>query len=193
MNHPWDKPLTGDQTDYPIVHAQTVELPEDAKFPTHALLSEVFPGAAHSLKTWGRQGGASVHKPGSRTGLDNDPHWIGVRKQTPLHTDPTYPRYSHHLVLRSDEFSLRGMSLEQLPVRRGLYYVLDGHSPHQLMAETPESLWYIAVSMDSPTVLDPTVTLPVLTEYARTADLLPEDYQSHQPIQSDRHTEDHNG
>ena len=147
----------------PVIEHALVPLPADVLTPSVEDLRQVFPGAKQSLKTWGRT-------PGVLNGVE--PHWIGVHKQTPLHVDPMYPRYTHHLLLRVDDFALRGVDKVGCPLIRGSYVVVDTHSPHQLFARTKSAVWYLAVSMDSPVKLPRTEVLPALIRYAKTAPLL---------------------
>lgn len=142
-----------------------VGLPDDLFRPTEDELRTVFPTRAQSLKTWGRTPGVKV----------NDPHWIGVHRQTPLHTDPAYPRYTHHLMLYVDDFSLRGMDKVECELWRGLYYLLDTHSPHQVYARKPEATWYVAVSIDSKEPLESHRTIERLIAYAQSAPFLTPD------------------
>lgn len=64
-------------------------------------------------------------------------HWLLTRAGTPLHRDPAYARYSHQLVLRNDGNRLRGLPRYDEPdrwhppLRPGVMYALDTHSPHQ--------------------------------------------------------------
>lgn len=158
----WKAPLKPDQSVNPILNHQMVDLPADIFVPTDEQLTVIFDPDKHSLKTWGRA-------PGVKNGTE--PHWIGVCKQTPLHTDRAYPRYTHHLMLRVDNFILRGVDLTELPLVRGLFFTLDTHSPHQLLAKDKLAKWYLAVSMDSKFPLNPEAAIPQLIDYARSAPL----------------------
>jgi hypothetical protein len=154
------------QTGKPVLHHQVIGLPPEIRFPEEDVLNEIFPGTNHSLKTWGRAGDTKVL----------DPHWIGVRKPTAMHMDPSYPRYSHHLVLRCDDMWLWGLDKERVPCVRGMFYILDGHSPHQLAGEKQKrgaaAQWYVAVSYDtSDEPADPKDVIPLLLEYAKNAPL----------------------
>ena len=112
----------------------------------------------HSLKTWNRKEGLKV----------NDPHFIGVRKQTPLHTDKAYPRYSHQILLRCDNFLVRGLDLVETPLCRGTYFVLDGHSPHQLHSTVPKNNgMYVAISIDNHYVMHPDIVINHLIYFAK--------------------------
>lgn len=154
------------QTPRPVLHHEAVTLPVEMRFPDDDALARIFPGGSHSLKTWGRAGNTKVL----------DPHWIGVRKPTPMHVDPAYPRYSHHLVLRCDGMWVWGMAKEKEQIVRGSFFILDGHSPHQLAGDrrpkgSPPQ-WYVAVSYD--TSEEPSTAervIPLLMAYALSAPL----------------------
>lgn len=163
MNVTWDTELKPHQTASPVLHHQMIDLPPGLFVPDEETLAAIFPGDGHSLKTWGRTEGTKV----------NDPHWIGVRKPTPLHIDPAYPRYSHHVVLRCDDLWLWGLDREALPVSRGMFFILDGHSPHQLTGDRrPKGApapWYVACSLDTVDApLPPDVAIPIILRYATT-------------------------
>lgn len=167
MNIPWTHELTPDQRANPLLEVAQVDLPDDLIIPDDETLGQIFPGDGHQLKTWGR---STVGGKETRT---FDPHWIGVRKGTPLHTDPAYPRYSHHLILRADSMWLWGMGKERVDISRGTYFVLDGHSPHQLCVDPayPKDApppFYVAVSFDMPQEPGPMdAILPQLIKYAQ--------------------------
>ena len=141
----WDAPLSADQRPNPVMRSQMVALPGTlGRYPE--MLETMFPSSNHSLKTWGRTTGV----------VDRDPHWIGVRKGTPLHTDKAYPRVTHQIMVNVDPgFVLRGVDKVELPLRRGLYFVLDTHSPHQLWATYGSPQWYLALSVDTFTDEEP--------------------------------------
>ncbi len=141
----------------PVLHAsqQSVDwLPE----ASDEYLAQFFKRKSYTLKTWGR----------SRT-LVHDPHWIGVFKQSPMHTDPGYPRFTHHLIVRVDNFCLCGHGVIETPLSRGLYVVLDTHSPHQLKAMDDAAKWYVAFSIDSHGTMDWKSAEPMFRKYAETA------------------------
>ena len=160
MDWKFDKPMRTGMIANPFVYTEVVDLSAtNALNPTDEQLDYVFPTPRHSLKTWGRTKGKLVL----------DPHWIGVRKQTPLHFDPKYPKYTHHLLLKTDNFVLRGYNKEEVELTRGLFFIMDGHSPHQLLSRAKDANWYIAVSMDGDEVLDRDFVLGKLIEYASVA------------------------
>lgn len=106
-----------------------------------AKVRSVLTGKGHQLKTWG---------PANETAK---PHWIGVTKQTPLHVDPRYPRYTWHLLLWVDNFVLRGVDKTEVQLEDGMMILLDTHSPHQLLAKDKDAVYYIAASIDSKTII----------------------------------------
>ena len=162
MNWKWSDPLRKGMVDMPFIGIQQTDLPESVvgRMPTVADMEKAFPGKNHSLKTWGRTPGTKVL----------DPHWIGLSGQGPLHFDPGYPRYTHHLLLIIDpKFVLRGYSKEEVELSSGLYFCMDGHSPHQLYAKKRGAKWYLAVSIDSHEVLPKDETLEKLIQYASSA------------------------
>ena len=155
MNVKWDTPLRADQRANPVIASRTILLPDSiGAFPD--MLTRMFPSDNHSLKTWGRTEGVRKH----------DPHWIGVRKQTPLHVDPAYPRYSHQIMVTVDPgFVLRGWDKKESPLRRGVFFVLDTHSPHQLYAASGKPHWYLALSWDADEPQDDATVIAALIAY----------------------------
>lgn len=154
----FNKPLKEDMAPNPIVEVSQIKLRDDFIFPDDDYLKLFFPEDKHSLKTWGRG-----------SALELDPHWIGVKYQTPLHTDRGYPRYTHHLIVRADDFVLRGYDKTEQAVSRGTYIVVDTHSPHQLFAKTKGAAWYVGLSVDSHKVEMKTDVIMLILHYAKTA------------------------
>ena len=150
MDVSWKYELKEGQSANPVVFAKQVDLPDGFIFPTEQKLLKVFKTNAFKpkvgrLKAWGR----ARDKQGKVIYEDN-PHWIAVRNGTPLHLDPPYPRYSHHLKARADEgMFVRGLDKVELKLTRGTFYILDTHSPHQVFNKSPVDGWNIAVSIDS--------------------------------------------
>lgn len=163
MNVKWDIELKPHQVSNPVMYSTIVDLPADLLLPHENELRKIFVTEKQSLKTWGRTSGELN---------GTEPHWIGVHKQTPLHVDPAYPRYTHHLLLKVDGFCLRGVDKVETPLVRGTYAQIDTHSPHQLYAKTDTALWYLAVSMDSKTPLSKGYVIPNLIRYALNNPLL---------------------
>lgn len=160
MDWKWEiKPREG-MRHMPFLEVAQVEIPDTLRNPSESDMELAMPSKGHSLKTWGRTEGT----------LTDDPHWIGVKRATPLHYDPKYPRYTHHLMLRVDErFGLRGYDKEAVSLSRGTYFVMDGHSPHQLFSEPRGGVWYFAVSIDADEPREREATLEKLFTYAETA------------------------
>ena len=158
MNWSWSKPLSDGMTSNPVLYMQNVDLDDDVLWPSNEGLARIFPTEKHLLKTWNRTEGVKAL----------DPHWIGVRQQTPLHYDPAYPRFTHHLLLRVDGFVLRGISKVETPkLGRGAYLVLDTHSPHQLFAKSKSDIWYVAASIDDHIAHPPEEMIPWLVNYSK--------------------------
>jgi hypothetical protein len=153
MDVPWSYKLKPHQSDNPIIAVRQLTLPHAIIVPTDEMLKKVFgvdefKPRQSRLKTWGRAVDAN-----GKTILQNDPHWIAVRNGTPLHYDPKYPRYSHHLKVRVDEGTfVRGLKKLELNLMRGTFYIFDTHSPHQVVA--PEGAWNVSISIDCDSVWD---------------------------------------
>lgn len=169
MDVEWDYELVGDQRSYPVVHSEYVDLPDSIQFPSDEEIAKVFPNKGYILQTWGRRRDLKT----GRIQREHDPHWIGIRNGTTLHTDPAYPRYSHHLKLRVDgDVIVRGLDKRELQLKRGLFYILDAQSPHQVVSKTEKDTWNIAVSIDSSYPLDPVQALRACKLYARSVPFL---------------------
>ncbi len=172
MDVKWDYQLKEHQKTNPVVAAVEMELGADIVFPNELQLRQVFGvqsfNKAKRLKTWGR----TLDEAGKQI-LQNDPHWIAVRNGTPLHYDVIYPRYSHHLKVRVDYGTfVRGMDKQELELKRGVFYILDTHSPHQVFLKHKEDSWNVAVSIDSDFVLPVDETIARCLEYAKTHDFI---------------------
>tara|TARA_Y100001951_G_C11255821_1_gene249333 strand:- start:496 stop:1011 length:516 start_codon:yes stop_codon:yes gene_type:complete len=171
MNVKWNTPLKEGQRANPVIEWTNVHLSDDFIFPTDEQLLKIFKTKGYKLQTWGR----SKDEKG-RTNLTQDPHWIAVRNGTPLHYDPRYPRYSHHLKIRVDDgIFVRGMSLEELKLERGTYYVLDAHSPHQVFHKNKEALWNVAISVDSNIILPMEEVITEAIEYGNNKSFIEEE------------------
>ena len=163
MDLKWDYELKEHQNPNPVVFTKKIDLDAEGVFCTNEQsILKVFKTDGFKLQTWGR----------TPNKLEDDPHYIGVRRTTPLHIDPKYPRYSHHLKIRVDMgIGCRGLNKESLMFERGTFYILDTHSPHQVFIHDaykklkPE--WNIAVSIDSSTPIDPEEAISRCIEYAK--------------------------
>lgn len=170
MNVKWDYQLKEGQSGDPVVFHRHLSpsLMGNAVKPSTDSLLEIFQSESYRLQTWGRA------KDGDgKTITVDDPHWIAVRGSTPLHVDPRYPRYSHHLKVRVDPgVCIMGLAKKRLPLSRGTYYVLDTHSPHQVLS--PKGAWNVAVSLDRHAVTNSHEDMiNLLLEYAGSAPFIP--------------------
>lgn len=162
MDLTWDYELKGGQRANPVVYTEFINLDKEKVFyPKENNIFKVFKTDGFKLQTWGR----------TPNKLENDPHYIGVRKTTPLHIDPRYPRYSHHLKLRVDlGIGCRGLDKTELMFKRGTFYILDTHSPHQVFIHPQykkfDPQWNIAVSIDSHKMLYPEAAMQDCINYA---------------------------
>lgn len=155
----------------PIVDFKFLELPNSLFYPSNKQIEIVMKN--RNIKTWGRTKGK----------VALDPHWICLgfnkRKEAPLHTDPAYPRYSHHFKIRCDEGIVCGGLPEDYPqfpkgekrkilkMKRGLWYILDTHSPHQVYTTRDDAIWNLAISIDSHTPLKMQTCLDMCFNYLR--------------------------
>lgn len=166
MDITWNYKLKADQKDNPVVYYQKINIPNSIPYPTNEDLQKIFKTDSFSLQTWGRAKDIN-----GKTILTNNPHWIAVRGSTPLHLDPKYPRYSHHLKIRVDEdISVRGLNKKELKLERGTFYILDTHSPHQVKAK--KGYYNVAVSIDSKTILPVNKTISKCLDFALTHNIL---------------------
>ena len=103
------------------------------------------PGRSRKLKSWGHD--------------EHGVHWLVTRNGTELHTDPTYLRYTHHLVYRNDGFRIRGLSDDlHPPMVPGAMYCLDTHSPHEVVPDERlegEHLYKVQLAVDREDPLSP--------------------------------------
>ena len=95
-----------------------------------------------------------------------------------MHTDPPYPRYSHHLKIRVDlGLFVRGLDKVELKLERGLIYALDTHSPHQVFNKSKgwakHDGWNVAVSFDSDRVWDKDEAVALCLQYIDNAPFIP--------------------
>jgi len=156
----WNTPLRADQNDNPVMFSAIVDLQSSIIPPPSWELEKIFKTKSYKLQTWGR----AKNKDGKDI-KENNPHWIALRASTPLHTDPAYPRYSHHLKIKVDDgISVRGINKKQLLLKRGIFYILDTHSPHQVVNENGG--WNIAVSIDCKKMLEPLDCVKRCMQYA---------------------------
>jgi len=172
MDVKWDAPLKEDQRTNPAVFWTKVEMPPAIITPNEQQLRKAFGvtefSKAKRLKTWGRSTDAD-----GKTILIDDPHWIAVRNGTPLHIDPKYPRYSHQLKIRVDFGTfVRGVDKEELELTRGIFYILDTHSPHQVFLKHKMDAWNVSISIDSHQMWEPQKAIDTCIEWGKRADFI---------------------
>jgi len=166
MDITWNYKLKDNQRPNPVVYFKKIDIPNSISYPTNKELAKIFKTDSFSLQTWGR---AKDNE--GKTILTNNPHWIAVRGSTPLHIDPKYPRYSHHLKIRVDKnISVRGLNKQELKLERGIFYILDTHSPHQVQAN--KGSYNVAVSIDSKMVLPISKTISKCFDFALTHNIM---------------------
>jgi hypothetical protein len=140
-----DAVLRTDQLSVPVRWLVTVSvrLPEVSD---EELEPAFGPGRSRKLKSWGHDEGGV--------------HWLVTRGGTDLHTDPTYLRYTHHLVVRNDGFRIRGFSDEaHPPMVPGTMYCLDTHSPHEVVVDArlgePAPCYKVQLAVDREEPMSP--------------------------------------
>lgn len=164
MDVKWETPLKEWQRSNPVVYAARLDLDAlGVAMPTEEDLLKMFPTKSYRLQTWNRS------KDGNgKTILVDDPHWLAVRRGTPLHTDPKYPRYSYQLKVRVDSgIFVRGHDKEEMQLHRGTFYVLDTHSPHQVFHKDAEGAWNVTASIDHTDLLEFKPMMMRLIQYAK--------------------------
>ena len=170
MDVSWDYKLESWQNSNPVVYATQIKLPDGFVFPNELMMLKAFKTnkfkkGVGRLKAWGRErdkNGAVIYK--------NSPHWIAVRNGTPLHLDPPYPRYSHHLKIRVDEgIFVRGINKVELKLTTGTFYILDTHSPHQVFNKSPLDGWNVAISIDSDEKWNPQEAIDCCIDFGKKA------------------------
>lgn len=167
----WDAILKEGQRSNPAVFHTKIDMPDEIIIPTDFDLMQAFGvekfGSAKRLKTWGRK------EENGKVVLTDDPHWIAVRNGTPLHVDPKYPRYSHQLKIRVDPGTfVRGLDKQELELTRGVFYILDTHSPHQVFLKHKHDAWNVSISIDSHRMWEPQEALQACIEWGKRADFI---------------------
>lgn len=171
MNWKPGTPLRADQTELPILWWEFRDLPEALPDLSDEVFLRLFGGGRNQrIKTWGHDA--------------NGVHWLSTRNGTPMHTDPAYARYTHHLTMRNDAFRLHGLAAEvDYPVLvPGVMLCLDTHSPHQVspdprlaaQAKLLGTGFKIALAVDSPEPIEPEIAWTLLS--SRLSDASPLEY-----------------
>lgn len=162
MDVKWDYQLKQDQRSNPVIYKTLVDLDENFMKITREMVDNIFLYTkSQSLKTWGY----------SERSKD-DPHFIGVKGSTTLHTDPRYSRYTHQLKIYVDgDFYTWGLNKEKTYLKRGLFYILDTHSPHQVVSESKDT-YNISISMDKNDIIHPNEALNIIMNWGMKADFM---------------------
>ena len=64
------------------------------------------------------------------------PHFLCMRGGVPMHLDPGFTRYSHHLILWNEGYRTTGPRDEPYPpLVAGTLYALDTHAPHAVVPD----------------------------------------------------------
>ena len=66
-----------------------------------------------------------------------------------------------------DGIVVRGLDKRETVLERGVFYILDTHSPHQVFHKNKQAIWNVAVSIDSSVILEPDEVIPIALEYAK--------------------------
>jgi hypothetical protein len=148
-NIPRDYVLRDGQRGRPFVWVEQARILERIPDVSNPALAVIFgDGASRRLKSWG-------HAP------DTKVHWLATRSGTNMHTDPTYKRYTHHLILRNDGWRTHGMDdSEKYPMLvPGMMTCLDAWSPHQVTRDerfgVAKPLYKVQLAVDRDEPLTP--------------------------------------
>jgi len=143
------------QSKYPIVYHQYLDDTELINFDKNDLLN-FLNAKGTQIKTWGRE-------PKKK---EFDPHFIATKGSTGLHTDPGYPRYTHQIKLFVDEgIYTKGIAEQKMNLKRGLFYILDTHSPHEVISEQNKFGLNVSLSIDSYSLIEPEDAIKILLMY----------------------------
>jgi hypothetical protein len=148
--------LKEDQLSNPVIYKQDVDV-SNILLSKEDIINFFKTDKGYSkIKTWGRTPGVK----------EFDPHFIGTRGSTGLHTDPGYPRYTHQLKLYVDEnIYTWGYDRVKTPLYRGLFYILDTYSPHEVRSENGDMMFNVSVSIDSYICIEPALVLEGMFRY----------------------------
>lgn len=161
----WDmkEPLRVGMAGNPALYVTHVDLDElKVAEPSVSDLEAIFDTPGASLKTWNREKDQE-----GKVKKINDPHWLCVKKGIKMHTDTGFPRYSHQLKVKVDPGTfVRGLDGTETMLCRGMFYILDTHSPHEVFHKEKGSMWNVTASIDHNIRLDAASTLKRLIAYA---------------------------
>lgn len=160
-------PLKEGMRDNPVLHYEFVDM-DDIPEIDRSDLDKVFTSKGSRLRTWNR---AKDDK--GVTIKENDEHWICVKRGVGFHVDVGFPRYSYQLKLLVDPMTfILGAGGAEYPLMRGVFYVLDTHSPHSVVVRDKDSEYNLSASIDSMPLLDIDQCRARLIDYAKTARVL---------------------
>jgi hypothetical protein len=164
-----DEPLRPGMSGNPVIYVTDVDLDAlGVPTPTDTELDAIFDTPGASLKTWNRE-----KDDAGKVKKINDPHWLCVKKGIKMHIDTGFPRYSHQLKVRVDPATyVRGVDGTETMLRRGMFYILDTHSPHEVLHKAKDSRWNVTASIDHNIVLNAESTIKRLIEYAKTTSIM---------------------
>jgi hypothetical protein len=154
-----------DSRGFPLVWAEQRMMPVRLDTSDAVLELAFGEGKSRKLKSWGHAG-------------EHNAHWLVTRGGTPMHTDPAYARYTHHLILRNDGFRLRGAEdrPDAMPLKVGAMYCLDAHSPHQVVPDPRltflgKPVYKVQAAVDTDEPLEPDEVWAILGELIIPGDL----------------------
>lgn len=127
--------VLGAYRNHPIVEIMSVPVHE--RVIETAFLDRIFGKKAKGLKTWPKAGDL--------------PHWLACRNGIKLHTDPKFSRYAYQMVIRNDGWAMGGFDPEIVTILQpGACYILDTHSPHELVKTLDcRGRYFVGVGFDS--------------------------------------------
>jgi len=145
--------ISGDETASPLIRSEQTSL----SLPKlrHAHIKPLF----------GESKGLSLKMFGAAS--TKEPHAIAVQRPVPMHTDKKHARYTHQLIVYTDDGFLHGMDGRKHPLRAGMFFVLDRHSPHCITSPAKGVRYYVAASIDANKPLsNDAQTISTLADYA---------------------------
>lgn len=150
-------------TTQPLLWVNRWEDLTQAQLPavTEADCQEIFgdTGTTRRLRTFGHEHG------NPRNG--RDPHFITIRNGYPMHWDPGFVRFTHHVVLLNQGYAVTGIAgIEAELMTSGAMYCIDSHSPHAVIRDPrleDEGIYKLQAAVDADQPLDPLAVVQLLT------------------------------